>query len=138
MNLKYDFAPPAASTVAYGTTDALERLDSQVRDLDALVLTSKDPFLSEYVPRENNPRFGATRFSGSVGDAIYFSKRFRQSKPGLKPLMLFVDGRYHLQADQETDSTLVEVVKLDVEPNIESGVQKAIVAQGVKKLGLDF
>ena len=138
MNLKYDFAPPAASIVAYGTTDALERLDSQVRELDALVLTSKDPFLSEYVPRENNPRFGATRFSGSVGDAIYFSKRFRQSKPGLKPLMLFVDGRYHLQADQETDSTLVEVVKLDVEPNIESGVQKAIVAQGVKKLGLDF
>lgn len=138
MNLKYDFAPSAASTVAFGTEDALEKLDSLVRDLDALVLTSKDPFLSEYVPRENNPRFGATRFSGSVGDAIYFTKRFRQTKPGLKPLLLFVDGRYHLQADQETDSKLVEVIKLDVEPNIESGVQKALVSQGVKKVALDF
>ncbi|MBU6153706.1 MAG: M24 family metallopeptidase [Bdellovibrionales bacterium] len=138
MNLKYDFAPSAASTVAWGPVDILERLDAVVSSADALVLTSKDPFLSEYVPRENNPRFGATRFSGSVGDAIYFTKQFRKTRPGLKPLMLFVDGRYHLQADQETDSGLVEVVKLDVEPNIESGVRKALVSHSVRKVALDF
>ncbi len=138
MDLKYDFAPSAASTVASGIPVALERLEGLLAGVDALVLTSKDPFLSEYVPRENNPRFGATRFSGSVGDAVYFTQEFRKSRPGLKPLMLFVDGRYHLQADQETDPSFVEVVKLDVEPNIEAGVQKALVSTGARKVALDF
>ena len=114
MNLKYDFAKEAAQGGFISPVLALDQLDAQVAGLDALVLTSKDPFLSEYVPKENNPRFGATRFSGSVGDAIYFTKRFRAAHPALKPLMLFVDGRYHLQADRETDPALVEVVKLDV------------------------
>ena len=94
--------------------------------------------MSEYVPLDNNPRYGATHFTGSVGDAIYFSEAFRKKHPNLKPVALFVDGRYHLQADQETDLTLVEVVKLDVEPNIEGAVQNRLASLPGVKIGMDF
>ncbi len=136
MKLKFDF-----ETSSYTAPDiqvSLDGLDAAFKDLDALVLTSKDPFLSEYVPIENNARYGATRFKGSTGDAIYFTKKFRASHPGVKPVALFVDGRYHLQADQETNPAVVEVVKLDCEPNIEGGVLKRLNSYSGIKIGMDF
>ncbi len=146
MLMKYDFEPKSAKTEpsqapAQPSSDlekSLERLDQAYPDLDAIVLTSKDPFMSEYVPVDNNPRYGATRFTGSVGDCIYWTKKFRKFNPNLKPVSLFVDGRYHLQADQETDLNLVEVVKLDVEPNIEGSVIDRLSGFNGIKVGLDF
>lgn len=119
-------------------TETVNRLDGLMAGLDALVLTSKDPFLSEYVPRENNPRFGATRFTGSVGDAIFFSSDFRKRNPGLKAFELFVDGRYHLQADRETDADWVQVVRLSVEPEVEGGVQSSLARFAGIRVGIDF
>jgi len=137
MILKYDF--DAGKLGSHDFKRALEGLEREFgARFDALVLTSKDPFLSEYVPLENNPRYGATHFTGSVGDAIYFSESFRKIHPELKPVALFVDGRYHLQADQETDSNSVHVVKLDVEPNIESGVRAKLSEFSGLKIGFDF
>jgi Xaa-Pro aminopeptidase len=138
MNLKYDFANDAGSKQWKPLEESLTGLENAFRHLDAVILTSKDPFISEYVPLENNPRFGATRFTGSVGDAIYFTESFRKKNPGRKPVALFVDGRYHLQADQETDSKWVEVVKLDVEPNIQSGVQSCLEQFHGIRVGVDF
>lgn len=138
MILKYDFAPDQARRIPVPVQESLKGLERIAADFDAIVLTSKDPFLSEYVPLENNPRFGATRFTGSVGDAIYFTERFRSRHPGAKPVALFVDGRYHLQADQETQTEFVEVVKLDVEPNIESGVLKTLGGFSGLRVGMDF
>ena len=138
MKFKYDFDVDPAGPALPALPEALGRLDAVAKDLDAVVLTSKDAFISEYVPKENSLRFGATRFTGSVGDAIYFTNAFRSKHPGLKPILLFVDGRYHLQADQEVDPSLVSVVKLDVEPNIEGGLQKALSVYPGIKVGMDF
>ncbi|NDG84419.1 MAG: M24 family metallopeptidase, partial [Proteobacteria bacterium] len=138
MKFKYDFGADSAGPALPVLAESLDRLDAVANGLDAVVLTSKDSFISEYVPKENSLRFGATRFTGSVGDAVYFTESFRSRNANLKPLMLFVDGRYHLQADQEADSSLVSVVKLDVEPNIESGVQRALSAFSGIKIGMDF
>ena len=138
MILKYDFSPHAFAKSFPPLIESLDGLEQQFQNLDAIVLTSKDPFMSEYVPRENNARFGATRFTGSVGDAIYFTKKFRAKNPDLKPVVLFVDGRYHLQADQEADAALIDVQKLDVEPNIEGSVQTWLAKFSGIKIGLDF
>ena len=138
MILKYDFSPHAFAKSFAPLKESLAGLEQQFKNFDAIVLTSKDPFISEYVPLENNPRFGATRFTGSVGDAIYFTETFRAKNPDLKSVALFVDGRYHLQADNESNPELVEVVKLDVEPNIESGVQKYLSKFKGIKIGIDF
>jgi Xaa-Pro aminopeptidase len=138
MILKYDFASDVSKKMLVPLEESLRGLERSFGDLDAIVLTSKDPFISEYVPLENNPRFGASRFTGSVGDAIYFTEKFRKNHPSAKPVALFVDGRYHLQADQETNPQFVEVVKLDVEPNIEGGVQKTLTRFSNLKVGIDF
>jgi Xaa-Pro aminopeptidase len=137
MILKYDF--DAKTSKSHNLKDALNGLETEFgASFDAVVLTSKDPFLSEYVPLENNPRYGATHFTGSVGDAIYFSEAFRKLHPELKPVSVCVDGRYHLQADQETDPNFVEVVKLDVESNIEATLQTKLRRFQKLRLGLDF
>jgi Xaa-Pro aminopeptidase len=138
MKLKYDFEESGESWAPPVLAEALSRLEGVMTGLDALVLTSKDPFLSEYVPKENNPRFGATRFTGSVGDAIYFASGFRKRHPELKELELFVDGRYHLQADRETDPARVRVVKLEVEPEVEGGVQRSLARFTGIRVGIDF
>ena len=70
--------------------------------VDFLLVNSTNEFLVEYNRLEENARYKLCGFSGSTGDVL-----LSQDK-----LYLFVDGRYHIQADQETDSTTVTVVKL--------------------------
>lgn len=148
MILKYDFAKNELENASsLNIPAALESLEITFPDLDAIILTSKDPFISEYVPLSNNPRYGVTGFTGSVGDAVFFPKRVRtaiaQSAPTLKPVSLFVDGRYHLQGENETNPELVRVEKIDVEPNIESAVRKMLFEGAelkgkIQKVGLDY
>ncbi len=68
-------------------------------DVDCLLVSSTDEFLSEYAP--NNPRQILTGFTGSTGDALLTRDN----------CFLFVDGRYHIQADNEAGPN-VTVVKL--------------------------
>lgn len=82
--------------------------------VDAAWITSRDPFLSEYTPRDNNHRFGITGFTGSIGEAVFECESMKTS--------LMVDGRYHIQADQEVDAAWVNVVKIEVEPQVEGAV----------------
>ena len=138
MPMKFDFSKQSESFTLPDLPVALDRLEQAVPGFDALVLTSKDPYLSEYVSRGNNLRFGATRFTGSVGDAVYFTKNFRARNPGLKPLALFVDGRYHLQADQEADPALIAVNKVGVESDIEGTILQSLARFPGLKLGMDF
>ena len=74
----------------------------QEHEMDAFVVTSFDPYLNEYVPMENCHRYFVTAFSGSTAEAIV---------PQTGRVKLFIDGRYHEQADLEVDSNIVEVVK---------------------------
>lgn len=67
-----------------------------------LLVNSTNKYLVEYTPLEENSRYFLTGFSGSTGDVLVTPDA----------IYLFVDGRYHIQADQEVDHDIVTVVKL--------------------------
>ncbi|MBT6326460.1 MAG: M24 family metallopeptidase [Bdellovibrionales bacterium] len=70
--------------------------------LDAIYITSSDIFLSEYVPLQECLRYYVTGFTGSTAELLLL-------KTG--EVVLFVDGRYHEQADLEVNAELVTVHK---------------------------
>ena len=70
--------------------------------LNFLLINSTNKYLVEYAPLEQNSRYKLTSFSGSAGDALVTPDN----------IYLFVDGRYHIQADLEVDHNLVTVIKL--------------------------
>ncbi len=70
--------------------------------IDFLLVNSTNEFLVEYNTLAENSRYHLTGFTGSTGDALV-------SKDNV---FLFVDGRYHIQADQEVDHNITTVVKL--------------------------
>ena len=67
-----------------------------------LLVNSTNEFLVEYNTLEENSRYKLTGFSGSTGEALVTPDK----------IYLFVDGRYHIQADNEVDHEKVTVVKL--------------------------
>ncbi len=71
-------------------------------NLDCLLVNSTNEFLVEYNSLIENSRYHLTGFSGSTGDAVVTADN----------VFLFVDGRYHIQADMEVNHGLVTVVKL--------------------------
>lgn len=71
---------------------------------DYLLVNSTNEYLVEYNDLEENSRYFLTNFSGSTGDAVISQK----------DIFLFVDGRYHEQADQEVDKNTVTVIKMKV------------------------
>ncbi len=75
--------------------------------LNYLLVNSTNEFLVEYNTLEENSRFKLTNFSGSTGEALVAKDK----------VYLFVDGRYHIQADQEVNHEIVTVVKLQNSQN---------------------
>lgn len=71
-------------------------------DADAILINSADEFLSEYNQLPKNSRYKVTAFSGSMGDCVVTPDK----------VFLFVDGRYHEQADNEVNHDIVTVIKL--------------------------
>lgn len=74
-------------------------VDNQI---NYLLVNSTNEFLVEYNTLEENSRYKLTNFSGSTGEALVT----------LETIYLFVDGRYHIQADLEVDHEKITVVKL--------------------------
>ena len=70
--------------------------------LNYLLVNSTNKYLEEYTSLEENSRYFLTGFSGSTGDVLVTPNK----------ILLFVDGRYHIQADLEVNHELVTVVKL--------------------------
>ena len=70
--------------------------------VDFMLVNSTNEFLVEYNDLNENARYKLTGYSGSTGDALL----------GFDKLYLFVDGRYHIQADMEVNHETVTVVKL--------------------------
>lgn len=73
-------------------------------DYDYLLVNSTNEFLVEYNEIEMNARYYLTGFSGSTGEALL-------TKNG--DIYLFVDGRYHKQADIQAYKH-VNVIKLEL------------------------
>lgn len=84
--------------------DAVKKIREFMKEQEIkyLLVNSTNKYLVEYAPLEENSRYFLTDFSGSTGDVLVTPDT----------IYLFVDGRYHIQADLEVDHNIVTVVKL--------------------------
>ncbi len=74
---------------------------------DAYILTKLDPHNSEYGSDKFNPIRFLTGFTGSTATCVVFKEEVH----------LWVDGRYYIQADEQTAGTGIVVQKL-AQPNV--------------------
>ena len=77
--------------------------------LDAFIIAHEDEYLSEYIPPENERLAWITGFSGSAGYAIISTDK----------AAIFVDGRYTVQAKNQVDFNLFEVLNIPKDSWIE-------------------
>ena len=105
------------------------RKEMTVLKLDVYLVPTADEHHNEYLPPHKLRREAITGFSGSAGDAAIC----------LSEAHLFVDSRYHLQADQEVDSTLFTLHKLGLEgeQNLMAWLTAFETSQGVIRVGYD-
>jgi Xaa-Pro aminopeptidase len=82
------------------------RAELQRRGLDGFVVPRADRFQNEYVPPSDERLAWLTGFTGSAGVAVVLDDR----------AVLFVDGRYQMQAAEEVDSTIFALAHLVEEP----------------------
>jgi len=80
----------------------------EARGLHAWLTPHADAYQNEFIPASEERLLWLTGFSGSWGLAVVMPER----------AVLFVDGRYTLQAEQQTDRTVFEIVKVpDIRPD---------------------
>ncbi len=84
--------------------------------VDFLLVNSTNKFLAEYSSLKENSRYVLTGFSGSTGDALW-------AKSG--EIYLFVDGRYHTQAEQEINEKIT-LIKLQTGQKQDDEIKKLI------------
>ncbi len=84
-------------------------------DIDYLLVNSTNKYLVEYPMLSENARYTLTGFSGSTGDALITEDN----------IYLFVDGRYHIQADMEAKEG-VTVIKLQINESQDEEIRKLI------------
>ena len=93
-------------------------------DINGMIINSTNEFLVEYNSLEQNSRYHLTGFTGSVGDVFFTADK----------IYLFVDTRYHEQADNQVDSDYVEVVKIPLSQSFLSALTEKVPAY--YKLGI--
>src|SRR5580700_7560936 len=74
------------------------RAELKKRGLDGFVVPHSDEHQGEYLPARAERLAWLTAFTGSAGAAVVLADR----------AVLFVDGRYTLQAAAQTDTSLIE------------------------------
>ena len=90
----------AKQTLSNRLTKLYRRMEEA--QVDAYLVLSSDAHLNEYVPEYTRRRTAITGFRGSAGDVLVC----------LDGSHLFVDSRYHIQADDEVDHDNFRVHKL--------------------------
>lgn len=83
--------------------------------IDYLLVNSTNEFLVEYSELSENARYTLTGFSGSTGDALVTKDK----------IYLFVDGRYHIQAEKEAKDG-IEVIKLQLGQKQDEEIKKIV------------
>lgn len=99
-----DLVKPHRETAIAAKFSALRSL-MKIHQLDSYLIPSADEHLNEYLPEAKQRRAWISGFTGSAGDLL-----IAQSQA-----WLFVDSRYHEQADLEVNSSLIQVSKLDLD-----------------------
>ena len=107
--MKAKAAPAGASRIAR-RLGALRARMAALR-LDVYLVPSADEHQNEYLPPDKRRREAITGFAGSAGDAAI----------GRSDAHLFVDSRYHLEAEQTVDAALFKVHKLG-QPGVQDWV----------------
>lgn len=97
------------------------QINFEMLGIDYLLVNSTNEFLEEYSNLSENARFTITNFTGSTGDALI-------AKAG--EIYLFVDGRYHTQAEQEINPDIT-LVKLQNGQKQDDEIKKLIPANAV-------
>src|SRR5712692_1839500 len=97
--------------------------------VDAYLVPSSDTHLNEYVAEYQRRRAAISGFTGSAGDALVC----------LGGSHLFVDSRYHVQAEHEVDPTLFRVHKLGLagEPTLAEWLTEMERQRGSLRVGFD-
>lgn len=107
---------------------ACQKLMAQ-QEMDYLYISSFDPYLNEYVPLSDSHRFYVTNFTGSMAEVLVPAK----GKP-----RLYVDGRYHEQADLECDLDQIEVVKVGANRGLLQELKDDLKKLQPNKIGLEL
>lgn len=100
------------------------RADLKRRGLDGIIVPRADRHQNEYAAAADERLRWLTGFTGSAGTAVILRERGA----------LFVDGRYTLQARDEIDTALFEVVHV-TDNQLHRWIESSLPAQG--KLGYD-
>src|SRR5262249_22429129 len=82
------------------------RAELKRRGLDGFIIPRADRYQNEYVPPSDERLAWISGFTGSAGLAIVLTDR----------AAVFVDGRYTLQAREQVDTDLFEIVHLTDTP----------------------
>jgi Xaa-Pro aminopeptidase len=106
------------------------KLSNYLREngIEAAYISSFDIFMNEYVPMQECHRYYLTGFSGSVAEVLLLASG---------KCLLFVDGRYHEQADIEVKANGVEVVKCPYGKSLFEALQESIVSEKIKSLWIN-
>jgi Xaa-Pro aminopeptidase len=115
-----DRSEPAATP---GRVEAL-RAELRLRGLDGFIVPHADRYQNEYLPPSEERLAWLTGFSGSAGVAVVLADR----------AVLFVDGRYQLQAREQVDTAIFAIEHL-VERPPETWLEQNLAAG--TKLGYD-
>jgi Xaa-Pro aminopeptidase len=100
-----DFDDPPESATSAPRVKAL-RTELARRNLTGFIVPRADRHQNEYVPPSEERLAWLTGFTGSAGSAVVLMQR----------AALFVDGRYTLQAREQVDTSLFEIVHLTETP----------------------
>ncbi len=85
-------------------------------DIDGLIINSTNEFLVEYNKLELNSRYHLTEFTGSTGEVLFTNDK----------IYLFVDTRYHQQAEKQVDKEYIDVVKMPLTQSFLSALTEHI------------
>lgn len=118
----------AKESVTAQKLDAL-RQQMQAAKLDAYLIPSTDEHLNEYLPKNKERRAWASGFTGSAGDFLLTKN----------DAWLFVDSRYHEQADYEAALNLIQVSKLGLEKyaTLNETIKRMAEESSTFRLGID-
>lgn len=88
----------------------------KTKNLDAYLIPTSDPHQSEYISDHFKTRAFLTGFTGSAGTLLITQK----------DALLWVDGRYHIQAEQQIKDRPIRLMKqgLTTTPSIEEYLKK--------------
>lgn len=96
-------------------------------NVDAFIVPTDDPHMSEYTAPYYGRREFVSGFTGSAGTAVILKDQ----------ALLFVDGRYHNQADLEVDLDTWTVMKMGLKdvPSLADYLSKSLI--NGSKVGVD-